>query len=69
LSGARAAAGIGLMNSLGNLGGFVSPLLIGWAKGKWGGYAGGLNMVGGMMALSAVVMVAVGKSVMGEERS
>jgi nitrate/nitrite transporter NarK len=27
LSGAAAAAGIGLINSLGNLGGFVAPLL------------------------------------------
>jgi MFS transporter, ACS family, tartrate transporter len=60
LSGAGAAAGIGLINSLGNLGGFVGPLLIGWIKGRWGSYAGGLDLVAGMMALSAVVMVALG---------
>jgi MFS transporter, ACS family, tartrate transporter len=63
LSGARAAAGFGLINSLGNLGGFVSPLLIGWIKSKWGSYAGGLDLVGAMMALSAILMVAMGKSV------
>jgi MFS transporter, ACS family, tartrate transporter len=63
LSGARAAAGFGLINSLGNLGGFVGPMLIGWIKSTWGSYAGGLNLVGAMMALSAVVMVALKRSV------
>lgn len=57
LSGAGMAAGIGWINSLGNVGGFVGPFLIGWMKGKWGSYAGGLDAVGAMMALSAVVMV------------
>ncbi len=57
LSGARAAAGIGLINSLGNLGGFVGPMMIGWIKGRWGSYTGGLDLVAGMLALSAVVMV------------
>ncbi|MQQ99767.1 MFS transporter [Glaciimonas soli] len=32
LSGAAAAAGIALINSLGNLAGFVSPFIIGWLK-------------------------------------
>ena len=62
LSGARAAAGIGLINSLGNLGGFVGPFLIGLIKDRWGSYAGGLDLVAGMLALSAVVMVALGPS-------
>jgi MFS transporter, ACS family, tartrate transporter len=61
LSGARAAAGFGLINSLGNLGGFVGPWLIGLIKSRWGSYAGGLDVVGAMMALSAVVMVGVGR--------
>jgi MFS transporter, ACS family, tartrate transporter len=63
LSGARAAAGFGLINSLGNLGGFVSPLLIGWVKGRWGSYSGGLNAVAAMMALSALLMVGIGRKV------
>jgi ACS family tartrate transporter-like MFS transporter len=62
LSGARVAVGIGLINSLGNLGGFAGPVLIGWIKGRWGSYIGGLNAVGAMMLLSAVVMVAMGRS-------
>jgi ACS family tartrate transporter-like MFS transporter len=57
LSGASAAAGIALINSMGNLGGFVGPWLIGWLKDRWGSYAAGLYVVGGMCALSAVVVV------------
>ena len=61
LSGASAAAGIALINSMGNLGGFVGPLLVGWLKDKWGSYAGGLYLVGAMLALSAVVVVALAR--------
>lgn len=61
LSGAGAAAGIAWINSLGNIGGFVGPILIGWIKGKWGSYAGGLDAVGAMLALSAVLMLAMSR--------
>ncbi len=57
LTGASAAAGIALINSMGNLGGFVGPVLVGWLKDRWGSYAGGLYVVGGMCALSAIVVV------------
>ena len=57
LSGASAAAGIALINSIGNLGGFFGPFTIGWLKDKWGSYAGGLYVVGVMLAASAVVML------------
>lgn len=57
LSGASAAAGIALINSLGNLGGFAGPLLIGWLKQRVGSYSAGLDAVGAMMALSAVIMM------------
>jgi ACS family tartrate transporter-like MFS transporter len=69
LSGQRAAAGFGLINSLGNLGGFIGPLLIGWIKSTWGSYVGGLNLVAGMMAFSAVLMVAIGKSFRQERKA
>jgi ACS family tartrate transporter-like MFS transporter len=61
LTGASAAAGIALINSMGNVGGFVGPVLIGWMKDKWGSYAAGLYAVGAMCALSAVVVVALGR--------
>jgi MFS transporter, ACS family, tartrate transporter len=57
LSGAGAAAGIALINSIGNLGGFIGPFVIGWLKDKWGSYAGGLYVVGATLAVSAVVTV------------
>ena len=57
LTGASAAAGIAMINSMGNFGGFIGPVLVGWLKDKLGSYAGGLYIVGGMMVLSAVVVV------------
>jgi ACS family tartrate transporter-like MFS transporter len=55
LSGAGAAAGIAMINSLGNLGGFLGPFAIGWLKGVTGGYAAGLYVVATTLAISAVV--------------
>ncbi|MBN3756133.1 MFS transporter [Paraburkholderia sp. Tr-20389] len=55
LSGAGAAAGIAMINSLGNLGGFVGPFAIGWLKNATGGYAAGLYVVAATLAVSAVV--------------
>jgi ACS family tartrate transporter-like MFS transporter len=57
LSGAGAAAGIAWINSLGNIGGFIGPILIGWGKSRWGSYAGGLDADASMLALSAVLML------------
>ncbi len=61
LTGASAAAGIALINSMGNLGGFVGPVLIGWMKDRWGSYTAGLDVVGAMCALSAVVVVVLAR--------
>jgi MFS transporter, ACS family, tartrate transporter len=55
LSGAGAAAGIAMINSIGNLGGFVGPFAIGWLKNVTGGYAAGLYVVGATLAMSAVI--------------
>jgi ACS family tartrate transporter-like MFS transporter len=55
LSGAGAAAGIAMINSIGNLGGFVGPAVIGWLKDRTGGYAAGLYVVAATLAVSAVV--------------
>ncbi|MFJ3054717.1 MFS transporter [Herbaspirillum sp. NPDC087042] len=55
LSGAGAAAGIAMINSLGNLGGFVGPFAIGWLKNTTGSYTAGLYVVAASLALSAVV--------------
>jgi ACS family tartrate transporter-like MFS transporter len=44
-----------MINSIGNLGGFVGPFAIGWLKHATGGYAAGLYVVAGTLAVSAVV--------------
>ena len=38
LSGSAAATGIATINSIGNLGGFVGPLWIGWIKDQTGSF-------------------------------
>ena len=61
LGGTAAAAGIALINSFGNLGGFVGPYVIGWVKEMTGGFRGGLIVVGAFMALSGVIALVVGR--------
>ncbi|CEJ15187.1 MFS transporter [Phreatobacter sp. AB_2022a] len=58
LTGAAAAAGIALVNSVGNLGGFVGPYINGWAKDYFGDYSASMCVLGGMVALYGVVIFA-----------
>jgi ACS family tartrate transporter-like MFS transporter len=55
LAGPAAAAGIALINSLGNLGGFVGPYAIGWLKNKTGSYQDGLYVVALTFVVTAIV--------------
>ena len=55
LSGAAAATGIATINSIGNLGGFAGPAMIGWVKDQTGSFAGGLYFVAGLLILSTVL--------------
>ena len=59
LSGAAAAAGIAVINSIGNLAGFVGPFAMGWIKDRTGSYAGGLLLLAalGIIAMGIVLMV------------
>lgn len=54
LSGAAAASGIAIINSIGNLGGFAGPMMIGWIKSSTGSYKGGLYFVAGLLVVSAL---------------
>ena len=54
LSGAAAAAGIAVINSVGNLAGFAGPFAMGWVKDHTGSYAGGL------LLLAALGIIAMG---------
>ncbi len=66
LSGTAAAGGIALINSVGNLGGFVGPYLVGKFTSGAQGYAGGLYtlagalLLGGGLALGARQTVKIG---------
>lgn len=61
LTGPAAAAGIATINSIGNLGGFAGPAMIGWIKQTTGSYAGGLYFVCALLVLSAVMTLALAK--------
>jgi ACS family tartrate transporter-like MFS transporter len=62
LSGSAAAAGIATINSIGNLGGFVGPAMIGWIKDLTGSFQGGLFFVAGLLVLSAILTLALARS-------
>ncbi|QRX82715.1 MFS transporter [Glaciimonas sp. PAMC28666] len=55
LGGATAAASIGAINSLANLGGFVSPYLIGWVRDTFHGTAPAIYVIAGGLVLSALI--------------
>ncbi|RSN29001.1 MFS transporter [Amycolatopsis sp. WAC 04169] len=55
LTGVGAAAGIGLINSFGNLSGFVGPYLVGWLQGLTGSFRPGMWAVAFFMGLAGVI--------------
>jgi len=59
LSGASAAAGIAIINSIGNLAGFTGPYAMGWILDRTGSYTGGLLSIAacGVLALIIVLML------------
>jgi ACS family tartrate transporter-like MFS transporter len=62
LSGSAAATGIATINSIGNLGGFAGPAVIGWIKEVTGSFAGGLYFVGGLLLMSALLIWLLSRS-------
>lgn len=68
LSGTSAAAGVALINSVGNLGGFFGPGLVGMAKEYTGSFQSGLYLLAGL-ALFAVLLTAIAVSDTGRRRS
>jgi D-galactonate transporter len=59
LSGPAAAAGIALVNSIGNLGGFVGPYLVGLMKDATGSTDGGLIALAAILAVGSFVATRV----------
>jgi MFS transporter, ACS family, tartrate transporter len=59
LNGIVAAGVIALVNSLGNLGGFVGPMAIGYVRQTTGSYMGSLLFIAGLLLLSTILTLVV----------
>jgi len=60
LSGTAAAAGIAVINSVGNLSGFFGPYAMGWIKDATGSFTGGLLLIAGLAIVAMVIVLALG---------
>ncbi len=68
LSEAAAAGSIGLINSLGNLGGFLGPYVLGTVEALTGSFEGGLLFLGASMSLATVTVLRLGLGKRGNPR-
>jgi len=57
LTGAGAASGIALINTLGQIGGIVSPLMVGSVKDWTGSTTPALYVIGGLCVLCAILLL------------
>jgi ACS family tartrate transporter-like MFS transporter len=63
LSGTAAAGGIAMVNSIGNLGGFLGPYVVGWIKDSTQSYASGLYFLAACAFASGAIALMVVKPV------
>lgn len=59
LGSAAAAGGLALINSLGQIAGFVSPFLVGWIKDATGGTSVALYILSGVLFVGAMLVLRV----------
>ncbi len=62
LRGTAAAAGLALINSFANLGGFFGPTVMGWARGATGDFVFGMELLAGMLVLAGVSVIVIGRA-------
>ncbi len=62
LSGAAAAGAVGLINSFGNIGGYVGPYLTGFVKDLTGSYHAAYVALACMLLLSGLLMLTLGRT-------
>jgi MFS family permease len=60
LSGSAAAAGIAVINSIGNLAGFAGPYAMGWMKDATGSLTAGLLLIAGLAVIAMAIVLALG---------
>jgi nitrate/nitrite transporter NarK len=61
LTGVGAAAGIAMINSFGNIGGFAGPYMTGWLRDLTGNNEAGMFVVAGFMVMAGIVVLVVGR--------
>jgi ACS family tartrate transporter-like MFS transporter len=66
LTGSAAAGGLALINSIGNLGGFVGPYFMGWIKTATGDYSVALLTIGIGLALAGLIALTMRQAVADE---
>lgn len=59
LTGTAAAAGLAIINSVGSIGGFIGPYIVGWLQSTSGTYLGGLFYLSGMLIACGVVTICI----------
>ncbi|HBK09343.1 MAG TPA: MFS transporter [Acetobacteraceae bacterium] len=59
LTGVAAAGGLAFINSVGTIGGFVGPAVVGWLKDLTGSFSAGLAGMAGFLLLSALLAIAL----------
>lgn len=62
LRGTAAAAGLALLNSFSNLGGFFGPTVMGWAKQHTGNFSLGLSLTAVMLVLGGISVIMIGRA-------
>lgn len=62
MSGLSAAAGIAVINSLANLGGYFGPDIVGFFRSIGGGFRGGLLAIAATVCVSGAVALGVGRT-------
>jgi ACS family tartrate transporter-like MFS transporter len=60
LTDVAAAGSIGLINSLGNLGGFFGPTILGKVENLTGSFVGGIYYLSGSMAMCVMIIFLLG---------
>jgi MFS transporter, ACS family, tartrate transporter len=69
MAGLSAAAGIAVINSIANLGGYFGPDIIGFFRKLNGGFRGGLLAIGATLAISGGIALIVGRELAPEKSS
>ncbi len=68
LTGIASAAGIAVINSVGNLAGYLSPTLIGFIKDQTGSTSAALYIISGCQILAAILILNAGRMIAAAER-